>query len=111
MRCYRSRPFGVGVGVHTSSSALQAEEDRRSSNSVLHRRLFWACGCVLALLFAASIRLAADREDAQAPARPATVQRAEPAAPVAQATAVPDQALVQKYCSTCHNDRAKTGGI
>ena len=80
---------------------------------MLHRRLYWACGCVLALLFAASIRLAADREDAQSPARPAAaVQRTEPAAPVApRAAALPDQALVQKYCSTCHNDRAKTGGI
>ena len=80
---------------------------------MLHRRLYWACSCVLALLFAASIRLAADREDAQSPARPAAaVQRTEPAAPVApRAAALPDQALVQKYCSTCHNDRAKTGGI
>jgi hypothetical protein len=25
--------------------------------------------------------------------------------------ALPDQALVQKYCTTCHNDRAKTGGV
>src|SRR5688500_13683283 len=25
--------------------------------------------------------------------------------------AVTDQALVQKYCITCHNDRAKTGGL
>src|SRR5688572_28964190 len=80
---------------------------------MLHHRLFWAFGCVLALLFAASIRLAADREDGQAPARPAAAtQRAEPAAPVAApATTAPDQALVQKYCATCHNDRAKTGGI
>ena len=80
---------------------------------MLHRRLFWACGCALALLFAASIRLAADREDAQALARPAAApQRVEPAAPAAAAsTTLPDQALVQKYCSTCHNDRAKTGGI
>ncbi|MGH9241126.1 MAG: DUF1592 domain-containing protein [Vicinamibacterales bacterium] len=80
---------------------------------MLHHRLFWACGCVFALLLAASIRLAADREDGRTPARPAAgTQRAEPAAPVAAPTAtVPDQALVQKYCATCHNDRAKTGGI
>jgi hypothetical protein len=81
---------------------------------VLHRRLFWASGCVLALLLAASIRLAADRENAQSPVGPKAVatQRAEPVAPVtASSTALPDQALVQKYCSTCHNDRAKTGGV
>jgi mono/diheme cytochrome c family protein len=81
---------------------------------VLHRRLFWASGCVLALLLAASIRLAADRENAQSPVGPKAVatQRAEPVAPVtALSTALPDQALVQKYCSTCHNDRAKTGGV
>ncbi len=81
---------------------------------MLHRRLFWASGCVLALLLAASIRLAADRENAQSPVGPKAVatQRAEPVAPVtASSTALPDQALVQKYCSTCHNDRAKTGGV
>ena len=78
----------------------------------MHRRLFWVAGCVLVLLLAASIRLAADREDAQAPAgRAAVAQRAEPAAPVTASSALPDQALVQKYCSTCHNDRAKTGGV
>ena len=79
---------------------------------MLHRRLFWASGCVLVLLLAASIRLAADRQDAQAPARRAAVtQPTEPVAPVTVSPALPDQALVQKYCSTCHNDRAKTGGV
>src|SRR4029078_3938027 len=32
-------------------------------------------------------------------------------ATTAAAPALPDQALIQKYCSSCHNDRAKTGGI
>src|SRR5262245_65200231 len=112
MRSYSSRPLGVASGVPCSFRP-QAEEDRKESSRVLHRRLFWAFGCVLALLFAASIRVAADREDAQAPARPAAAtQRAEPAAPtVPSSTTLPDQALVQKYCSSCHNDRATTGAI
>ena len=105
---YSSRPPGVAIG------AL----DQRRICSVCDRRAFWACGCVLTLLFVASIRVVADREAAQS-ARPTpapapqrvqpAAQRPDPAAPAA--TSLPDQALVQKYCSSCHNDRAKTGGI
>ncbi len=60
-------------------------------------------GCALTALAAASIGVRADR----APAQAASVQ----AAPPAQATAVSDQALVQTYCLTCHNNRVKTGGL
>src|SRR5262245_14183089 len=63
------------------------------------------------LLFAASIRVVADREQAQPAPAAATPRAQTPAAPVAANSALPDQALVQKYCSSCHNDRAKTGGI
>jgi cytochrome c551/c552 len=42
------------------------------------------------------------------PARPATRPAQRNAAP---AIAEPDPALVQKYCVTCHNARAKTGGL
>jgi hypothetical protein len=80
---------------------------------VFHRRVFWATGCVLTLILAASIHLVADRAPAQSsPA--AAVRRVQTSAPVpatAAAPALPDQALIQKYCSSCHNDRAKTGGI
>ena len=72
------------------------------------RRFLWASGCALALLFAASISVIADREQTQ-PSPAATSQRVQPQP--AAAAALPDQALVQKYCSSCHNDRAKTGGI
>ena len=77
-----------------------------------HRRFLWACGCAVALLFSASIHVVADRQTA--PAKAAAVpQRSQTPAPAATATspALPDQALIQKYCSSCHNDRAKTGGI
>jgi hypothetical protein len=64
----------------------------------------------MVVLFAASIRLAADRDSAQASASPAaSSHRTEPAPP--PSSTLPDQALVQKYCSSCHNDRAKTGGV
>ncbi len=76
---------------------------------MLRRRVFWPAGCVLALLLAASISVVADRE--QASARRAAAPRAQSAPAPAAASALPDQALIQKYCSSCHNDRAKTGGI
>jgi len=66
--------------------------------------------CTVWVLAAASSSLRADREPAQA-------QTATPApAPVTQAVTTAqapasDQALVQKYCITCHNARAKTGGL
>jgi cytochrome c551/c552 len=37
--------------------------------------------------------------------------RAEKPAQAAPTAALTDQGLVQKYCITCHNDRAKTGGL
>ena len=79
---------------------------------MLHRRFLWACSCAVALLFAASIHVVADREPAQSSSA-ATAPRAQSPAPAttAAAPALPDQALIQKYCSSCHNDRAKTGGI
>jgi cytochrome c551/c552 len=79
--------------------------------SVFHRRVFWACCSVLALLFAASIRLVADRAPAQSSSAAAVPQGPVPAPVSSAAPALPDQALIQKYCATCHNDRAKTGGI
>ena len=81
------------------------------------RRVFWASGCALALVLTASIRLVAGREGAEreaAQSSPAAVAtRAQSPAPATtSATAgLPDQALVQKYCATCHNDRARTGGV
>ena len=80
---------------------------------MFHRRVFWATGCVLALILAASIHVVADPAPAQS-SPVATVRRVQTSAPApatAAAPALPDQALIQKYCSSCHNDRAKTGGI
>src|SRR5690348_15003638 len=69
----------------------------------------------LGLVAAASSNLRADR----APATPLRVDQAgapaaRSASPVSQTPATPavqGRALVQKYCLTCHNDRAKTGGL
>src|SRR5688572_30368076 len=47
---------------------------------------------------------------AGAPSPAVGIQRG--AAPVAAATALTtQQALIQQYCITCHNDRAKQGGL
>ena len=78
---------------------------------MFQRRFLWACGGAIALLFSASIHVVADREPAQS-ASTAAVPRAQAPAPASSAApALPDQALIQKYCASCHNDRAKTGGI
>jgi mono/diheme cytochrome c family protein len=78
------------------------------------RRGWLIVGCALTLLAAAS-SLRADRGPDQSTANPAAPATASTPARVAPAVApravVPDQALVQKYCATCHNDRAKTGGV
>src|SRR5262245_3696400 len=71
-----------------------------------------------AIALIASIGISADPQNASAPARPA--ERALPSAtpqlpagpkgPALQAS-IPDAALVQKYCLTCHSARVKTGGL
>jgi hypothetical protein len=82
---------------------------------VIHRRSFWASGCVLTLVLAGSIHVVADPAPAQsarpaAATQPAQLKTATPLTPIS-ATSVPDQGMVQKYCISCHNDRAKTGGV
>jgi mono/diheme cytochrome c family protein len=84
---------------------------------VFDRRLFWASACVLALVLTASIRLVAGREGADreatqsSPAAAAPRAQSPAPAPTSAVAGLPDQALVQKYCTTCHNDRARTGGV
>ena len=71
-------------------------------------------GCAFAFLAAASGRVLADRSamPAQAAAQtPAPPGAATAVPPVTPSSSVPSQALVQKYCASCHNDRVKTGGI
>src|SRR5262245_43489256 len=69
--------------------------------------------CTVWIVATASSSLRADREPGQAqtptaaPA-PATASSAQAAANPAASS---DQALIQKYCITCHNARAKTGGL
>src|SRR5215211_2413940 len=79
------------------------------------RRGWLFVGCALTLLAAASNNLRADRAPDQSTAKPAAASPASTGARVAPVAApravLPDQALVQKYCATCHNDRAKTGGV
>ena len=66
--------------------------------------------CTVWVLAAASGSLRADREPSQAQTATPTPAPVTQAATTTQAPAS-DQALVQKYCITCHNARAKTGGL
>src|SRR5690349_6269907 len=74
------------------------------------RRVCVLLAAAAVLVAAASSNLRADRPAAQS--SPAT-RPAAPPAPVAQAatTSLNQRELVQKYCVTCHNERAKTGGL
>ena len=80
---------------------------------MMQRRAWLFIGCALTLLAAASHSVRADRPvDVAQGAAPATARPATAApTPRVAAAAAPDQAVVQKYCSSCHNDRAKIGGV
>ena len=74
------------------------------------RRWSFLLGCALTALAAGSISVRADRAQTSAPTS------ARPSAPpqrvtVPASSSAAQQALVQKYCASCHNDRAKTGGV
>jgi cytochrome c551/c552 len=77
------------------------------------RRAAVLLGCALTVLAAASISLRADPPAAQSGST-AQVQ-GSPKGPSPQVNPVaqplPDQALVQKYCLTCHSARVKTAGL
>ncbi len=59
-----------------------------------------------AIASCASIGVSADPQSASVPAGPKG-----PALQASSTAAVPDAALVQKYCLTCHSARVKTGGL
>ena len=65
--------------------------------------------CTFWILAAASSGLRANPGSASQ-ASPAAPAQASPSATTSPAPAT-DQALIQKYCVTCHNARAKTGGL
>jgi len=64
-------------------------------------------GCALSFLAAASGRVIANR----APEAPQSAASQSRPAPAPAATTLDSQAIVQKYCVSCHNDRAKTGDV
>jgi hypothetical protein len=83
---------------------------------VIQRRAWLFIGGALTLLAAASHNVRADRPFDFAQGAPPAAARPAAAAPAARVATVaapspPDQAVVQKYCISCHNDRAKTGGV
>jgi mono/diheme cytochrome c family protein len=68
-----------------------------------------AC-CTVWVLAAASSGLRADRAFAEAQT-PATAPAPTPQNAATSQAPASDQALIQKYCVTCHNTRAKTAGL
>jgi mono/diheme cytochrome c family protein len=69
------------------------------------RRWSFLLGCALTALAAGSMSARADRAQTSAPTAPPR----RSTVPASSTTA--EQALVQKYCVSCHNNRAKTGGV
>jgi hypothetical protein len=66
-------------------------------------------GCALVVMAASSVR--ADRQQTASPTGAASAAAPAPSTPESRAGGVPDAALVEKYCVTCHNSRTKTGGV
>jgi hypothetical protein len=64
-------------------------------------------GCAVAFLAAASGRVTADARQSQR----STASSAQTPVTTTTSASVSSQALVQKYCVGCHNDRAKTGNV
>ena len=77
------------------------------------RRAWLIVGCAFALFAAASHSLRADRAPAQSTAAATPAAQTGTPAPARMIASAPatDQALVQKYCTSCHNDRVKTAGV
>ena len=89
---------------------------RRSTKGVFLGNRSMKTGLILGaigLIAAASIGVSADPQGTQASPGPAVqpVSPAAPKGPALQGPALPDAALVQKYCLTCHSARVKTGGL
>lgn len=71
-------------------------------------RRSWVFAAVsLVFLAAATSNVLADRSAPRQASAPAAATSSTPPSP----TVVPDRQLIQKYCVTCHNARAKTGGL
>ncbi len=76
------------------------------------RRVCVLLAAAAVLATAASSNLRADRPAPQSsPAATRTTQTPVPALAPSTPASVNQRELVQKYCVTCHNERAKTGGL
>jgi cytochrome c5 len=76
------------------------------------RRVCVLLAAAAVLVTAASSNLRADRPAPQSsPAATRTTQTPVPALAPSTPASVNQRELVQKYCVTCHNERAKTGGL
>src|SRR6185503_15463975 len=99
-QCYSPRPLGVTRGMYVANRSMKTG-------------LFLG-----AIALIASIGVSADPQGTSvqaSPNRPAPESSAPqasagPTGPALQAS-VPDAALVQKYCLTCHSARVKTAGL
>ena len=78
------------------------------------RRVCVLLAAAAVLVAAASSNLRADRptpQSSSAAARPAQTSAPTPAAAQSVSGSNNQRELIQKYCVTCHNERAKTGGL
>ena len=71
---------------------------------------FLVCGLALVAVEARNIKADRSPQQNQAPAPARTGAAPAPAQP-ASAPAVDANAVVQKYCATCHSERVKSGGL
>jgi mono/diheme cytochrome c family protein len=92
------------------TSACRAVAPSREGGAIVDRRSTRTAFIVAVLSFTATVgyNVAAQNDPASAPAAQAASARQTPAvAPAAQA----HQAVLQKYCVTCHNEKLKSGGL
>jgi hypothetical protein len=75
------------------------------------KRVWLMAGSALMLLAAASGNLLADRPLDVAQGGLSNVEGRAPGQAETPSASMPQQAVVQKYCASCHNNRTTTGGV
>src|SRR5262245_14175908 len=99
-------------GRATGRAATHVERGELSCQGAWMRRTvaFLVCGLALVAVEARNIKADRSLEQNQAPTPPRTGPAVSPAQP-APAPVVDANAVVQKYCATCHSERVKSGGL
>src|SRR5262249_52381906 len=119
-KVHGSAPFRVSYGriIHTGSTYASGQGGRRARGlrrgfRRMTKSSFAILGVVLAGLCVAGNTIRAERaapQQAAAKAKPAMIA-AHAAEPTGAMTADAQNKMVGYYCTTCHDDEAKTGGL